>query len=417
MRRAVLFWAFTGFTAVVLALSTVVLWQRQQALYASQKAESGLQGTLLLAVAPPGDKSGEIYTLDLATGERKTLATGVNVSEVIATEDGSRLAYVRYQEEQFALYVLDVSSGEEKELFRVDSTGVNALRLSSWSPDGEHFFVIAASSTGRRPSGKVYLASVSEGKLYKLGQGLLTAWPVWLPDGSLALYGLKTRGYPAVFAVDPANPRPKEVDMVSESLAVSPDGEEVAYATYSYTRGANELRVWNVKTEESRSVASGALSGNNKSVLFWSPDGSAIFYLAGPSFVERDVYVVREGEAPRNLTREVAGIVTEAVLNPDAKRLAVGVMRSLRTFEGDIFLVDVETGEDERLLESKRTPAWLQWSPDGKFLAFSELEIETKGHAMAFNITGSSVSVLNLDTGEVHPIAEGTQALVLKWLE
>ncbi|RLC76974.1 MAG: hypothetical protein DRI61_12360, partial [Chloroflexi bacterium] len=239
--------------------------------------------------------------------------------------------------------------------------------------------------------------------------------PEWTPDGSIAFYGLKSRGYPAVYMLEPGNPKPQEVDMVSESFAVSPDGSEVAYVTYSYTRGANELRVWDIKAGKSRSIASGALSGNNKHVLFWSPDGSEIFYLAGSGYLERDLYVVKEGEAPRNLTSDFGGMVTEAALSPDGSHIAVSIVRSFQTFEGDLVLINPETGESKKLVESKRTPAWLSWSPDGRLLALSEVKVERKG--MSFNVIGAALSVLDLETGEVYPVAEGQRARALGWVK
>lgn len=141
----------------------------------------------------------------------------------------------------------------------------------------------------------------------------------------------------------------------------------------------------------------------------WSPDGSMIAFTrtspsAGSENPKAALYVVTlEGRGLRELTRDGG----EPDWSLDGERIAFTAFRDRfgRTCfhecstSGEIYVVDADGGEEQRLTESEaddRSPAW---SPDGRLIAFVSDRSSPKEHEI-------EIYVMNANGDDVRQITE-----------
>jgi Tol biopolymer transport system component len=138
-----------------------------------------------------------------------------------------------------------------------------------------------------------------------------------------------------------------------------------------------------------------------------SPDGDEIAYALG-NFVESDIYLRRVGsENAVNLTPDSPGPDLDPAFSPDGRQIA---FRSERGGGGGIFLMGT-TGESVRRLTDKGNhPAW---SPDGREIAFSEGWLN---FSAAFS-GGSESRLLAVEvaTGATRLLVDGQEAIQPSW--
>lgn len=194
----------------------------------------------------------------------------------------------------------------------------------------------------------------------------------------------------------------------------SPDGERIAFTriTEAGTASARSgIVVMDADGGNEVQITQAALPSFDLSPA-WSPDGSEIaFTRAAPTAGSDDpraaIYVVSpEGGEPRKLTDDGA----EPEWSPDGTRI---VFTSYRddfgrtcfhecSTSGEIYVLDVESGETKRLTESEaddRSPAW---SPDGSLIAFASDRSNPEEHANEIYVmTPSEDGVRRITENEV----------------
>ena len=235
--------------------------------------------------------------------------------------------------------------------------------------------------------------------------------PAWSPDGSqIAFAGQigtttedprRTEIY--VMRVDGTGRRRLTTnDALDGNPAWSPDGKRIAFA-----------RVSEFGTEQARGglFVMDADGGNERQITTatapsfdvapaWSPDGSQIAFVrvasgAGSEQPRASLHVVaRDGGAVRDLAQEGS----EPVWSPDGKRVAFVSYRDRfgRTCfhecstSGEIYVLEVETGETRRLTRSQASDGSPAWSPDGRRIAFVSDRSNRQQHAYEIYVMGPS---------------------------
>lgn len=143
----------------------------------------------------------------------------------------------------------------------------------------------------------------------------------------------------------------------------APSGERLAYVDRSTGRDV----IWTVGVDGSdrRKLTSGLYDDRFPT---WSPDGSQVAFVRGSS-VSRSVWIVAsDGSGAREVSARFSGLDAFPLdWSPDGRLLAFTCLSSLTA----VCFLDVATGEWRAV-----TPEWLQatspsWSPDGSVIAFT----------------------------------------------
>jgi dipeptidyl aminopeptidase/acylaminoacyl peptidase len=187
----------------------------------------------------------------------------------------------------------------------------------------------------------------------------------------------------------------------------SPDGKWIAYTLSEWDRKENRRvsHIWIAATDGSRNFK--LTSGEKgESAPQWSPDGSRIAFLADRSVTPpaaaaatppagggAQIWIINVagGEAEKLTSEESA--ITGFRWSPDGKRIAF-VMRDVYKDKAErekrkkdkfdtivvdsdllyahLWTISVETKEKKRITEGNYTVAGPQWSPDGRWIAYTK---------------------------------------------
>lgn len=239
----------------------------------------------------------------------------------------------------------------------------------TWSPDGK--FLAYVNSTGG--GFDIWTVAGTGGPPRRLTSSqLLKRQPRWSPDGKwIAYVVVQHDGSTDIQATSPdgqsgliltegpgskANP---VWDPLSRSVAFTQD-----------TGAASEIAAVDLETRKVRRVAAVAASD-----LQWSPDGRSIAFVSNPlrprddRRENEDIFVVpADGGSPRLLTPGTPRFRdTSPSWAPDSRRI---VYASEETGYSNIYIVDVQTGEQRSMTAGNVDNVSPRWSPDGITIAY-----------------------------------------------
>jgi len=110
-----------------------------------------------------------------------------------------------------------------------------------------------------------------------------------------------------------------------------------------------------------------------------SPDGQTIVYTVSSTDwdengYDTEIWLVRSGEEPFQLTWTKDGSSTNPEWSPDGTRIAFAAKRGEKR---QIHLISPRGGEASTLTEVEEGVGGFEWSPDGRFIAFASSESES----------------------------------------
>jgi len=236
-----------------------------------------------------------------------------------------------------------------------------------------------------------------------------------LPKARFVLAALMIAGFSMAAAAQPADaawPRPEDVPVPSSpvpgiagerpydivrfllthgpmSVALSPDGESVAYR--SVITGYPQLFVmparggWPVQLTFGPAVTSFA----------WAPDSRHLLYAADRDGDEREGYVLISADGTRERRVSDAGdaFVVFGDFSPDGRRIAYSSTERNGT-DFDVFVRDLDTGRAQEVLRGRFGMFAGAWQPGGDWLLLSE----TRGE------DANDLHLLNVASGEVRAL-------------
>jgi TolB protein len=284
-------------------------------------------------------------------------------------------------------------------LLAIGATCANAGEQSSVSNTDQIAFVSI-----RDGDAHIYVtdAKGEERKLTK--DGTNNGQPAWSPDGKLIAYTSNREGQPKIFIMGSDGSKPRRLskdERIEMAASFSPDGKSIAYFSRSTDTPVVDLRITELETGKSVSVAAnGDEKGPNPPK--WSSDSSKLIFLAKEGRYS-DVWVVdSDGKDARPISKEFnKNGKADPEFSPDSRHVTyVADMR------GSMHLVtiDLVTSVARDLTpDSKAVNHSPRWSPDGKSIAFASTrddEFNSRGDIFVMKVDGTEVRNLSKDPHE-----------------
>ena len=175
------------------------------------------------------------------------------------------------------------------------------------------------------------------------------------------------------------------------NVQLSPDGKKVAYVLRSLDsekhRFSTDIYIADVKTGESIQMT---YHPQNDSSPRWSPDGSKIAFLSNREQKNQIWIISTTGGEAHQLTKLKDGVSGSIRWSPDGQKIAFITPRELSDEEkkakeekrdeivvdetmrlNQLSIIDVDSGEVQRLTDGKTYVSAPSWSPDSKKIAFT----------------------------------------------
>jgi len=255
------------------------------------------------------------------------------------------------------LVVRDLDSDEETTV--ADSLPLQTYPgLFSWSSEGKHIVYMAIADPTQIPvRARIQSVDVATGMQTVLAEDQLGFHPAWSPDGTkIAFVGWigepdeSGQQESELFVMDRDGSNLQQLASrpgPDLSPRWSPDGRRIAWSGYGPEDEPSRLFMVDVESGELTELGLG-------SDPIWSPDGSRLLF-------------VQEEQKP--------GVIT---FKPNS----------------EVFVLDVETGEQLNLTNNIVPEYWPTWSPDGSRIAFVSERDSPRGDIYVMNADGSDVKRL-----------------------
>jgi len=242
-----------------------------------------------------------------------------------------------------------------------------------WSPDGAYFFVTSSGQIWARDERHWFLPH-APAELMQLTSGPIRyVNPVVSRDGQkIFATGYTLRGELNRFDTRSGQFQPFLGGLSADLLSYSRDGHTVAWVSYP-----DDL-VWVANADGSQRVQLTDSSFSPESASL-SPDGKQVLFMSRSSTGRHEAWIVdAQGGSPRRLLPEnTIGQETDPMWSPDGSKIAFASGMLAETSQKSfIRILDVATHQVSTLPGSAGmfSP---RWSPDGRFIFASALNVAT----------------------------------------
>ncbi len=418
--------AFTRQPGMLLCWLTLSLMAGSacQAVGADSLRVTVTEGTnMAAALSPDGstiatDLQGTIWLVPSRGGTARPITDALGDCRQPAwSPDGSRVVFHAFWDGRYHLWMVDKTGRTRKQL----TTGVYDDREPHWSPDGKSIVF----SSDRSGNYDIWRLTLADGKLTQLtnngandynpafssdgtqiafvserpdapglyrltadgkehlvyGTTAKLAAPAFSPDGKQLLYNALTKEQSGLFSVAVDGAKPVTVSTSAEDVfpfrATWFSPTEYLYTADGQLKrqklgqsGATVIPFqatvvlgrtpYKRKTYDFSSTAARPVRGIKGPTL--SPDGKRIVFAA-----LGDLWLLTIGTPkPQPLTND-AYLEADPIWSPDGSQLA---FTSDRQGNMDLWVRDLKTGQDQRLVDLPDDINFPSWSPDGKRIAF-----------------------------------------------
>ena len=290
----------------------------------------------------------------------------------------------------YNIWVLDLKSGELKQL----TTNPAEDYMPSWSPDDKEI-AFASTRDGGRDLWAVNVADGTERKVLT-ATGHVDS-PSWGPGGQIVYHSdadrgsrLEVDGKPLTgtenaFAFRVSWASPAEFYYVSDGKIRkrSVNGGDAQTIEFKATMVVTPTLYTHKRDFESTTPRQAL--GIVRPVI--SPDGTKVAFAA-----VGDIYVMPVGGKPENITKDKY-LDTDPAWSPDGTQLVYSSDKGGGFLQ--LWIRDMKTGRDRQLTHLTTQPQGASWSPDGKKIAFFDVDAMWRA---------ANVSVVDVASGEVTKI-------------
>ena len=365
------------------------------------------------SIAFASDKQGnyDIWTLNVDSGEVAPVTDSKQEQYFPAwSPDGERLAYVSEANGRFIINLLRPGTAEEATF-----ESPNPILLPVWNPYADELAFVSVSSTTPFATATVHSLDLQTREVSSVSDDIEDVFPsrasfiseeevVYTANGKILRRSRSAGqteeiGFEAVLSVAERTDYPKKDHQFGISGArqvlgvlrptVSPDGRSIVFTALG------DLWVQREGLPAERLTNDAYLDVD----AAFSPDGAQIAYLSdkrGEGIM--DLYV-------RNLESGDDRRLTEATENlrmpswaPDGKSIAVQMRKFADWHVGDLYVVDVESGASRLLHGGEFLPSQASWSPNGRHIVLSVLQPTSARFRKGLN----SFLFIDVETGDTR---------------
>ena len=281
-------------------------------IYEEITGERGAFNTQIAYVTTAGSAKNRSYTLLVADSDGYDPQTILTSAQPLMSPswspDGSRIAYVSFEEKKAAIYQQEVATGQRRKL--ASFSGINGA--PAWSPDGRRL----ALTLSRDGNPEIYTMDVKSGALVRLTRNAaIDTEPVWMPDGRSIVFTSDRGGSAQLYQVAASGGSPRRITFEGKYNAgadISPDGRKIALVHGE--GGRYRIAVLDLDSRRMRVLTDGSLDESPS----FSPNGSMIIYATGAGNREVLAAVSVDGRFRQRFSLQ-AGNVREPVWSPFGK--------------------------------------------------------------------------------------------------
>ncbi len=262
---------------------------------------------------PPGVNDAARYQLQVADSDGYAPNTILRSPQPLMSPawspDGTRLAYVSFENRRPEIFIQDVLSGQRRSVSH--SKGINGA--PAWSPNGRQLAV----TLSQKGNPDIYILDVATGQTRQLTRSFaIDTEPAWTPDGKTIAFTSDRGGKPQIYQIAVNGGRPQRVTFEGEYNArpeFSPDGKQLVFVNGQQ----NKYRIAIMELEHNilRILTDGTLDESPS----FAPNGSMLLYATRAADRGLLAAVSVDGRVRQRLVPQ-AGDVREPAWSPFEQR-------------------------------------------------------------------------------------------------